>query len=198
MRTLRTDSHGEEGSRSARRSASAAGNEMSRSLADQAARDRIRTDLGSTLVVEAAAGTGKTTELTERIVAILRSGRGRLEGIVSVTFTEAAAGELRLRIRERIEATRQSADTNLAEVTRLTGALRELEEARIATIHSFCADLLRERPVEAGVDPLFEVVSEEAAGRLFNRAFDRWFENQLRFPGEGVGRILRRQSGSRP
>src|SRR6185295_5648819 len=75
---------------------------------------------------------------------------------------------------------------------RLTASLPQLEEARIGTIHSFCADLLRERPVEAGVDPRFEVAADDVARPLFERAFGRWFETQLAEPGPAVRRILRR------
>jgi len=68
-------------------------------LADDAARTRIRHDLDTTLVVEAAAGTGKTTALVARMVAAIASGRAQLDHLVAVTFTEAAAGELKLRLR---------------------------------------------------------------------------------------------------
>ena len=59
---------------------------------DTDARRRIREDLDTTLFVEAAAGTGKTTVLVERLVSLLRTGRATLEGIVALTFTEKAAG----------------------------------------------------------------------------------------------------------
>jgi ATP-dependent exoDNAse (exonuclease V) beta subunit len=162
-------------------------------LTDQAARDRICNDLGTTLVVEASAGTGKTTELVGRIVAGIQSGRVRLDHIVAVTFTDAAAGELKLRVRDAIELCRQDAGCPADARTLLTDSLPQLEEARIGTIHSFCADLLRERPVEAGIDPLFEVAAEDTARPLFDRAFDSWFEQQLEAPGEAVRRILRRR-----
>ena len=162
-------------------------------LADQAARDRIRADLDTSLVVEAAAGTGKTSELVGRIVAGIKSGVVRLSQVVAVTFTDAAAGELKLRLRDAIEQCRQDRNCPPQANKRLTDSLRELEESRIGTIHSFCADLLRERPVEAGIDPLFEVASEEKAGPLFDLAFDHWFEKQLENPGEAVCRILRRR-----
>ena len=61
---------------------------------DAHARGFIRSALAETLVVEAAAGTGKTTELVNRIVAVLRSGLARVDQIVAVTFTHKAAGEL--------------------------------------------------------------------------------------------------------
>jgi ATP-dependent helicase/nuclease subunit A len=163
------------------------------SLADQPARDRIRNDLDTTLVVEAAAGTGKTSELVRRVISVLKSGRASLDQIVAVTFTDAAAGELKLRLRAEIERERQSPDASPEEKQFLTDALPQLEEARIGTIHSFCGDTLRERPVEAGIDPLFEVASDETSRPLFEMAFDRWFEGQLANPSDAVRRVLRRR-----
>jgi ATP-dependent exoDNAse (exonuclease V) beta subunit len=162
-------------------------------LADQRARDRIRNDLDATLIVEAAAGTGKTTALVHRIVAALAQGRAELGRIVAVTFTEKAAGELKLRLRAEIESARGDRARGAAERGRLSDALRQLEEARIGTIHSFCADLLRERPVEARVDPMFEVAADDVAAELFDGAFDRWFEQALGAPGPGLRRLLRRR-----
>ena len=166
-----------------------------RAIADQRVRERIRSDLDTTLIVEAAAGTGKTTALVNRIVAALASGRAELGRIVAVTFTEKAAGELKLRLRAEIENVRGDRARDPADRMRLSGALGQLEEARIGTIHSFCADLLRERPVEAGVDPMFEVAADDVAGELFESAFDRWFEQALAAPGEGLRRLLRRREG---
>ncbi len=160
------------------------------SFGDAAARRTIREDLGATLVVEAAAGTGKTTEMIARIIAVVRTGTSTLARIVAVTFTERAAGEMKLRLRTELERARQAA-TGI-EQARLVAALAELEVARIGTIHSFCADLLRERPIEARVDPLFQLAAEDQAGRLFQRAFDTWLEVTLAAPGEGVRRLLRR------
>jgi len=81
-------------------------------LADQTARDRIRNDLDTSLVVEAAAGTGKTSELVRRIISVIKSGRATLDQIVAVTFTDAAAGELKLRLRGEIERERQSPESS--------------------------------------------------------------------------------------
>ncbi len=164
------------------------------SLADQVARDRICGDFDTTLVVESAAGTGKTTALVRRIVAALMAGRARLDGIVAVTFTEFAAGELKLRLRTEIEGARGSQMIDEVARQRLNEALLQFEEARIGTIHSFCSELLREHSVEAHVDPLFEVASEDVARELFGRAFERWFEDCLAAPPPGVQRILRRRT----
>ncbi|MFL5277519.1 MAG: UvrD-helicase domain-containing protein [Myxococcales bacterium] len=160
-------------------------------LGDAKARDLIQTNFDKTLVVEAAAGTGKTTELVGRIVALLRSGRTTLDRILAVTFTDKAAGEMKLRLRTSLEAAREKATG--AEQDRLTDALRLLEVAQISTIHSFCADLLREWPVEARIDPLFELAAGETADRLFAQAFDSWFQRELEAPGEGFRRALRRR-----
>ena len=155
----------------------------------------IRDALDDTVIVEAAAGTGKTTELVHRILNVIATGRARIEQIVAVTFTEKAAGELKLRIRKELESLRQQSDAIVHE--RLTDAIGRLEEAHVSTIHGFCADLLRERPVEARVDPLFEVLAEAGAGRIFNEAFLGWLHGQLEDPPEGVRRALRRSVWSR-
>jgi ATP-dependent exoDNAse (exonuclease V) beta subunit len=158
---------------------------------DARARHLIATALDDTLVVEAAAGTGKTTELVGRIVRILAEGRTSVDKIVAVTFTEKAAGELKLRLRERLDRERTAIQDDNAR-RHLDLALTRLEEAHISTIHGFCADLLRERPVEARIDPLFEVLTEDAAFRKFDDAFGRWLQEQLAAPPEGVRRALRR------
>ena len=165
-------------------------------LSDEIDRQIIRDALDDTVIVEAAAGTGKTTELVRRILNVLASGRARIEQIVAVTFTEKAAGELKLRIRKDLESRRQeSADAGVQAF--LTDAIQRLEEAHVSTIHGFCADLLRERPVEAGVDPLFQVLTEAGAERVFNEAFRSWLHVQLEQPPEGVRRALRRSVWSR-
>jgi ATP-dependent exoDNAse (exonuclease V) beta subunit len=160
---------------------------------DAETRRLIATALDDTLVVEAAAGTGKTTELVGRIVRILAEGRTTVEKIVAVTFTEKAAGELKLRLRERLDRERTEVPGEEARKL-LDAALTRLEEAHISTIHGFCAELLRERPVEARIDPLFEVLTEPAAARLFDDAFGRWLQEQLADPPEGVRRALRRSA----
>jgi ATP-dependent helicase/nuclease subunit A len=164
-------------------------------LADAKARDRIQGDFDATLVVEAAAGTGKTTELIGRIVALLRSGRTTLDRVLAVTFTDKAAGEMKLRLRTGLERAREQASG--IEHERLTDALRLLEVAQISTIHSFCADFLREWPVEARIDPLFDLAAGEAAGALFDKAFGGWFQRELEAPGEGIRRALRRRQRGR-
>jgi ATP-dependent helicase/nuclease subunit A len=139
-------------------------------LVDEAERRRAIEDLDTTFLVEAAAGSGKTTLLLGRIVNLVRSGRARLAEIAAVTFTEKAAADLRVRLRGEL------ARAGLHE------ALRELEIARIGTIHAFAAGLLRERPVEAGVDPGFTVADPLTARLLLDRAWEAWLPEALSEP----------------
>jgi len=160
---------------------------------DAESRRLIEEAIDDTLIVEAAAGTGKTTELVNRILRILRDGRAEVREIVAVTFTEKAAGELKLRLRQGLEQERKEA-TRHDVIARIERAIQNLEEAHVSTIHGFCADLLRERPVEARVDPLFRVLTEGQAERLFADAFHGWLQARLEDPPEGVRRSLRRSS----
>ena len=163
---------------------------MTRPEADLADRRLIAEALDQTLVVEAAAGTGKTTELVRRIVRLVATGRAAIDQVVAVTFSEKAAGELKLRLREELERARLSADG--PEGAHLERAVQRFEEAHISTIHGFCADLLRDRPVEARIDPSFAVLTEGQADRLFDEAFADWIQQELDDPCEGVRRSLRR------
>ena len=124
------------------------------------------------------------------MVNTLAEGRARIGEIVAVTFTEKAAGELKLRLREEIEHAREqrAGDARLL----LEDALAHLEDAHVSTIHGFCADLLRERPVEADVDPRFEVLLEPVANQVLDGVVDQWLQETLEAPGEGVRRVLRR------
>ena len=112
LRSLRGAANASQTKAATRFSPQAAGHAMTVStanLADAEARRRILTDFGTTLFVEAAAGTGKTTALVGRIVALICEGVSTLDRIVAVTFTEKAAGEMKLRLRAEIERARNAA-----------------------------------------------------------------------------------------
>lgn len=153
--------------------------------ADQAARERIQTSLEESLIIEASAGTGKTTELVRRIVAVLAGGKTTIDKIAAVTFTHKAAGELKLRLRAELDSERHNAPV-------LEDALQRLEEASIGTIHSFCAQILRERPVEARVDPAFQELNDAESQRLYQRSFRAWLEKGLTQSSPGLRRAFAR------
>ena len=125
---------------------------------DQAARDLIVHELDKSFLVEAAAGTGKTTCLVERMVSLIREGKCPVETMAAVTFTKKAAAELRGRFQVRLEQATASASGE--QKKRLDAAIEHVERAFLGTIHSFCGRLLRERPVEAGVDANFRELDE--------------------------------------
>ncbi len=127
--------------------------------------------------IEASAGTGKTTQLIDHVLRCVESGTS-LSRIVAVTFTHAAAGDMKLRLREKLDQAGMSS--------------AELELAFVGTIHSFCARLLRERPVEARVDPHFSELAEEEASGLFARVFRQWAEARLSEPNPTLRRALTR------
>jgi ATP-dependent helicase/nuclease subunit A len=144
---------------------------------DQPARDRAESGFDTTFLVEAAAGTGKTTLLVSRILNIVLAGRAKLPEIAAITFTEKAAGDLKVRLRQEIE--KQLPERSESSPPELRRALADLEAMPVNTIHAFCADLIRERPVEAGVEPNFAVADELAAGLVLDETWEDWLAEAL-------------------
>lgn len=128
--------------------------------ADQADRDRILSDLDTTLLVEAGAGSGKTTSLVGRLLALIESGV-RVVEIAAITFTNKAADEMKERFRLALERAYRDLSSDETVRARLSDAMGQLDQMFIGTIHSFCSSLLRERPIEAGLDPAYEEMDEE-------------------------------------
>ncbi|MCA1574781.1 MAG: UvrD-helicase domain-containing protein, partial [Acidobacteria bacterium] len=114
--------------------------------------------------VTAGPGSGKTTVLVERYLHILRERNLSIDQIVAITFTNRAANEMRERLRARLNEILFT--TSGDERKRWLGYKRTLDGAVITTIHGFCARLLREFPVEAGVDPQFLLLDEHRAAML--------------------------------
>src|SRR5687767_15948352 len=137
---------------------------------DQEARDVIRGALETNILVEAGAGSGKTQMLAERMAAGVAAGVYQVEHMAAVTFTRKAASELRGRFHLALEKELQSASDD-ARQARVRAALSNLERFFAGTIHSFCARLLRERPVESGVSPGFTELDEVQDEELRNRSW---------------------------
>jgi ATP-dependent exoDNAse (exonuclease V) beta subunit len=143
-------------------------------LADDAARLTIRNDTGSTLFVEAGAGSGKTSVLVSRAQTLTIEDGIPIASIAAVTFTERAASELRDRLRARLEqAALHTSRTRARE--RALAAIDDLDTAAIGTLHSFAQRILSEHPIEAGIPPLIEVLDEVGSSVAFE---GRW--SQLR------------------
>jgi ATP-dependent helicase/nuclease subunit A len=158
-------------------------------VADQESRRVIREELESNLLVEAGAGSGKTQMLAERMAAGIASGAYQVEHMAAVTFTRKAASELRgrfhLALENRLRELQQipNPESRTSEIALLNSALANLERFFAGTIHSFCARLLRERPVESGVSPGFTELDEVQDEELRNRTW-REFISSTRAAGD--------------
>ncbi len=137
-------------------------------LADAAAR-AFAVNPAENVVLEASAGTGKTRVLVERYVNLLRAGIDP-ENILAITFTRKAAAEMRQRIIERLkEASRLSQ----ADAARWRDLRDRLGDIAISTIDAFCLSLLREFPLEADVDPAFDLAADTDVPRLISDSLDQ-------------------------
>ncbi len=178
-------------------------------LPDGADRERAATTFDRNVVVTAGAGTGKTRLLVDRLVHLLmRDTDLKLTEIVALTFTNKAANEIKLRLRERLEgylAARledepvNSKDKEIPSEMRslmaryrlskerlerrALDALRQIERSEIGTIHGFAATLLRLYPIEAGVDPQFIEDDGSRFERLFNELWGLWLDQELSYQG---------------
>ena len=149
---------------------------------DNKERKRIATSLNETLFVEAGAGTGKTTSLVDRILDLVGSGTTTLDRIAAITFTEAAAAELRDRIRTELE--RAADDSSQPDEIRERNrqGVEQLDQAAIQTLHSFAASLLHERPLEAGLPPAFDTMDGIESELAFDEAWTQWIDAALDDP----------------
>jgi len=157
--------------------------------ADHEVRRRIVECHDRPLVVEAGAGTGKTTLLVERVLHALEHGLAEMPGVVAISFTEKAAAELRLRLRQALEARLSRSAGDAVAESRLRRAVVELHRAQISTIHALAAGMLRERPAEARLEPQFRVLDELEALQLQREFWRRWVDEELE--DEHGGTLLR-------
>lgn len=183
------------------------------SIPDQEAREAAATTFDRNVVVIAGAGTGKTTLLVNRLLYLLmrRPDPLALSRIVALTFTNKAAAEMKVRLRERLRALVNERDregeaagggaVSVADLRRRYGwtideivaraetALRDLDKAQIGTLHSFAAHLLRLYPIEAGVAPTFK--TDEDGSRFddhFAMEWDLWLDCELGATGRDHAR----------
>ena len=160
--------------------------------ADTAARITALTALDRTLLVEAGAGSGKTSVLAGRVAALLAAGRPTRE-IAAITFTELAAGELRQRVVEFVTELADGvvrpdlraafpAGPDARQRANLRQARDSLDELLCTTIHGFCQRLLRPYPVEAGMDPGATVMDRADAEAMLAGVLEDWLRARLSGP----------------
>lgn len=157
---------------------------------------RVQTLLGKNMVVEAGAGTGKTTLLIDRLCFAVLAQGVPAEKLVALTFTEKAAAEIKTRLIFKLQRVAAGVRQGTADrtldllrghfdvpdeeiVSRAETALSKLDRSFISTIHSFCADILKKYPLEAGLTPNAEIDTGVKAARLFDAAWNRFLDEEL-------------------
>ena len=161
-------------------------------LADEAARLRALTELHLTLLVEAAAGTGKTALMAGRLTMLLMSG-AEPRSIATITFTELAASALGARVHRyvddllagRIPKPLREAlpdGPTEAQLRALSKAAGKLDELTATTIHAFCQTIICSYAVEADIDPGARILDATQAEAAFEAVFEQWFRRRLNGP----------------
>ncbi|MCY4518334.1 MAG: UvrD-helicase domain-containing protein [Acidimicrobiaceae bacterium] len=147
--------------------------------ADQADRDRVYRQTGTTMFVEAGAGTGKTTALVNRMLELVTGpGATAIGSIAAITFTDKAAAELRNRVRARLNE-RLASTSSEHDKAELTGVLDGLDSAAISTLHGFARRILAEHPIEAGLPPRFEALDQISSDVEFDERWHRFIDDLL-------------------
>ena len=159
-------------------------------------RFRVRTRLNVNMVVEAGAGTGKTTLLIDRLCFALLAQGVAAPRLVALTFTEKAAAEIKTRLIFKLQAVLRAAREGEQEstlqvlrehfavplpeiISRAEAALSQLDRSQIGTIHGFCADILRMYPLEAGLTPGAEIDKGPRAQAIFEAEWNRFLDREL-------------------
>ena len=159
-------------------------------------RTQVQTLLGVNMVVEAGAGTGKTSLLIDRLCLCVLAQGTAVEKLVALTFTEKAAAEIKTRfifkLQHLVQAIRTGGEDSTLTllrthfsvpdetlVSRAETALARLDRASIGTIHGFCADILKAYPLEAGLSPNVQIDSGAKATRLFDARWNSFLDEEL-------------------
>lgn len=135
---------------------------------------------GQDILVAAAAGSGKTAVLVERIITMIRNEIADVDRLLIVTFTNAAASEMRKRIGDAIEKELALHPSSL----HLRRQLGLLNKASISTLHSFCIEVLRKYYYQIGIDPGFRIADDTEAELIRQEVIENLFEEEYS-KGEG-------------
>ena len=164
-----------------------------RSLTSQ---QRAAIEAEGEVLVSASAGSGKTFVMIERMVSLVLSGKAEVSGILAVTFTNLAAGEMKERLRAAIVA-RINAEQDAGRRAYLREQLAQIGTADISTMHSFCTSVIRRYFYETDVSGSFRVLDETEAEKLKTRAIARTFDRLLEENDEGFALLSAAFAGSR-
>lgn len=145
---------------------------------DELTRQQVRTRLNENLYLEAGAGTGKTNALVTKLIELLVTKTAEPDQVAAITFTRAAAFEMRSRLRAALEQ-RAASEQNTDSQARITTVLDNLDAVAIQTIHSFALSMLREQPLEIGLPPVIEPLDDIQAAVEFDNRWSDWFAERI-------------------
>ncbi len=140
-------------------------------VVDQAARDRLVSELDRSFAVSAGAGTGKTSVLVSRVVRLIESGVAPRR-IAAITFTEKAAAELTERVRDELE--KRFADATNPNHAAIEAGLAAFADLTLSTIHAFCRTLLMAEALQADWPGVTELLAESLSAAGTETAFAVW------------------------
>ena len=138
---------------------------------------------GANILLSAAAGSGKTTVLVERVLELISSGESHIDRMLIVTFTRAASADMRLKLARELGKRAQAGDERCRRDQLL------MERASISTLHGFCSDFLRAHFESAGVDPAFRVLDDAQTRRITDEALDQAIEEAYAAPDEALSAL---------
>lgn len=145
---------------------------------DELTRQQVRTRLDENLYLEAGAGTGKTSALVTKLIELLVTKTAKPDQIAAITFTRAAAFEMRSRLRAALEE-RAGSEENSESRAHITSIVDSLDSVAIQTIHSFALSMLREHPLEIGLPPVIEPLDDIQAAVEFDSEWSEWFSERI-------------------
>ncbi|MBR1524279.1 MAG: UvrD-helicase domain-containing protein, partial [Lachnospiraceae bacterium] len=147
-------------------------------------------DRGHNILVSAAAGSGKTAVITERVVKLITEDRYNVSELLIVTFTRAAASEMRDRIRDAISEKLMSGDLDEAQREHLSKQMTLIFSADITTIDSFCLNLVKEHFNICRIDPSFRVADEGELKLIAEEVMEALLEEKYESQDEAFYRFV--------
>lgn len=145
-------------------------NEQSRAISER----------GKNILVSAAAGSGKTTVLVERIVALMMEEKVNIDEMLIVTFTNAAASDMKSKIQKRLKKILSEYISDIDTAKFIKKQIQKIKTANISTVHSFCMNVLKEYFVEADIDPRFKILKDNLAIKLRERVLEDVLEKKYK------------------
>lgn len=168
-------------------------NNIMEHLGDQENRNKAINNIHQNILVEAGAGSGKTSVLTNRIIKLIANGV-HPENIVAISFTEMAAGELLERINDYIYKINNNEENNYNVICKLSVEEKQtllemsnfLDSMTCTTIHGFCEKIIRPYPEESNIDPGAKIIDANESDLIFEDIMNKWLKENLTYENNNL------------